>query len=214
MNKVVSTLMILLVILVLAFGVKLAYDWNQRGKEVEFVEDEKLGSHVLEKEEKPIEKTEKPNPKEEKKAEEKIEKREEKQEEKKEPSREELLLDKKSRKGNYWLMLDFAFVEKEEYYEITGTIYDATLYADWVDEIGSGGMEDGIETSEKSGLKGKNLTFYLPKSLKVEAEKLEGFEIKEKSLSEFFEGHFGTFLFENEGNRIIKILDWYMNYAG
>lgn len=237
MKKIGGALILIVFLVILGAGAAFALDsWkntskNDKKEEVSQEEDqfsENKKEEQKAKDEKEKRRIEEQNKKEEKKEESNPEKKEEKKEkleekekkkqsekeEQKEKKEEKILLDKAKRTGKYWVMLDFEAAEKEDYFEVKGSVYDAEIFSAWVDEIGSAGLEEGEEANGRDGLYGKNITLRIPKSLKVEAQKVEGFEIDEKSLKEFFDGRYGTFLFDHEGNEITKILDWYMNYSG
>lgn len=217
-----NIIIVFLIIIIAVLGGYIAYRYvvmpASSGQEKP-IEEEKKQSSLPEETKEDLKEKESSEEKEEVKEGKKDEKSEEKKEVKEEKKQEtpaekmDKLLKKEGRSGKYWAMIGFEVKEEEDYYEVTGSVYDAAVYAEWVDEVGSLGREEG-EAKGNDGLIGETLSFKLPKSLTVEVDKLEGFEIEEKSLAAFFEEGYGTFLFENEGDRIIKFLDWYMNYSG
>ena len=120
-----------------------------------------------------------------------------------------------------WMMLGYTVNDLGDRYEVTGNVYDAQVYGDYSNAVGSDGEPEDYAYLD-TGIRKSNVTVYVPKDLPVglwPAGEFWNYTVSEvSSVSGLLYGNAShpwgmIFTFELEGNTVSGISDCYLNYV-
>ena len=120
-----------------------------------------------------------------------------------------------------WMMLGYTVNDLGDQYEVTGNVYDAQVYGDYSNAVGSDGEPEDYEDMD-TGIRRANVTVYVPKGLSVgrwPAGEFWNYTASEAdSVSTLLYGNAShpwgmIFTFELNGSTVSSISDCYLNYV-